>query len=157
MQAVLYSCGTIAQIIPLAIDANNPNANHVPTAVYGTFLALMCCAIILGCSVLPPEEVQRDDGTMIAEIPVMTYEEAIRGSIKCIMDWRLLLLVPGMMSTETHLVYLGVVNGKPSKVLKSSSQTNVTKDGTTTVVSVPSMASLPSYFLFRSISSSLGC
>ncbi|RFU30759.1 hypothetical protein B7463_g5580, partial [Scytalidium lignicola] len=111
MQVVLYTCSMIASIIPLAVDANNPNADHVPNAVYGTFVALMCCAVVLGCFVLPAEKIKRGDGTNIAKIPEMTFLEAIQGSIRCFKDWRLLLLVPGMMSTEIHLVYLGVING----------------------------------------------
>ncbi|KIW31474.1 pyrimidine utilization protein A [Cladophialophora immunda] len=111
MQVIIYTCSMVASIIPLAIDANDPSADRVPTAVYGTFVALMCCAVILGVFVLPAEKIKRSDGTDIARIPPMTFMAAIRGSIKCFKDWRLLLLVPGMMSSEIHLVYLGVANG----------------------------------------------
>ncbi|KAF2099337.1 hypothetical protein NA57DRAFT_74838 [Rhizodiscina lignyota] len=111
MQVVLYCCSFIASSIPLGIDAGNPDADSVPTAVYGTFVALMACAVVMGSFVLPPEKVQRDDGTTIAKIPDMTFKEAIIGAAKCFADWRLILLVPAMMSTEIHLVYLGVVNG----------------------------------------------
>src|ERR1700753_1864216 len=63
MQVVLYVCSFITSTIPLGLDAHNPLADSVPTAVHGTFVALMCCAVIMGCFVLPPDKVQRDDGT----------------------------------------------------------------------------------------------
>lgn len=114
MQIVHYICSFVASAIPLGIDAENAEANSVPTAVYGTFVALMCCAVIMGCFILPPEKVKRDDGTAIAAIPTMTFKEAFIGSIKSVADWRILLLVPALLSTEIHLVYLGVVNGRRS-------------------------------------------
>ncbi|OAA59178.1 Major facilitator superfamily domain, general substrate transporter [Niveomyces insectorum RCEF 264] len=105
-----YTLSCLASIIPLAIDATNPDADSVPVPVYGTFVALMGCAVIMGCFVLPPGKIKRDDGTAIATIPVMTLKEAVVGAAKCLLDWRLLLLIPSMIAAEIHLPFMGVTN-----------------------------------------------
>jgi len=111
VQVVLYMCSLFASTIPLAIDANSPDTDKVPTAVYATFVVLMASAVVLALFILPADKVRRDDGTKVAVMPKMTFKEAFQGSLVAFKDWRLLLLVPAMMSTEIHLVYIGVANG----------------------------------------------
>ncbi|RFU31710.1 hypothetical protein B7463_g4648, partial [Scytalidium lignicola] len=109
-QMLSFLCSMFSSIVPLAIDTNNLSASGVPPSVYITFIVLMALATILALFILPPEKVRRDDGSAIAIVPRASFLSNMKGLIKALMDVKLLLLVPGMLATEIHLVYLGSTN-----------------------------------------------
>ncbi|KIW23612.1 uncharacterized protein PV07_11799 [Cladophialophora immunda] len=110
MQVIKYGCSLVAATIPLAIDASNPKATSVPTAVYITFIILMSSAVVLGLFILPAEKIRRDDGTGIAVLPKLTFKDAMLGGFHTLADKRLLLLCPALICTAIHLVYCGIAN-----------------------------------------------
>ncbi|CZR54093.1 uncharacterized protein PAC_03976 [Phialocephala subalpina] len=100
----------IGGIIPLLIARNNDSDGGVPNAVYITFIVIMCLTAIAGLFILPPNKINRDDGSGVAEIKYRGLWVELKSNISSLMDVRLLIMIPCFLPAETYLVYLGSSN-----------------------------------------------
>ena len=100
----------IGDLIALIINRDSVEAAGVPTAFYIILLAMMGCACLLALTLRPPSKVFRDDGTQVATLHARSYKEELKANLDIFKDWRLLLMIPAFLPSETFLVYGGSVN-----------------------------------------------
>ncbi|EXJ75640.1 uncharacterized protein A1O5_00147 [Cladophialophora psammophila CBS 110553] len=100
----------IGGLIPLVINRNRTDVAGVPTAVYVIILAMMGVAGLLSFLLRDPWKIVRDDGTRLFTVKSRGWIEELKSNLEIFKDWKLLIMVPAFLPSETFLVYSGSVN-----------------------------------------------
>ena len=100
----------IGGLIPLIINRNSQEVAGVPVAVYIIILCMMGVACLIATGLRPPWKVIRGDGTQVATIRSRGFLEELKANVEVFKDWRLVLMIPAFLPSETFLVYGGSVN-----------------------------------------------
>lgn len=102
----------ISGIIPVIINRNTDTASGVPRSVYISFIVIMVIGGLLCLLLLRPQELTRDDESIVAVHPARGAWEELRSNLLVFTDPVLLMMVPAFLPSEGFLVYSGSVNGK---------------------------------------------
>lgn len=100
----------VGGLIVLIINRNRVDVAGVPTAVYATLIALMGVACLLSFFLRPPSKIIRDDGTQLFTIKSRGWKEELKSNLEIFKDWKLMIMIPAFLPSETFLVYSGSVN-----------------------------------------------
>jgi hypothetical protein len=100
----------IGGLIPLIINRDRVDVAGVPTAVYATIVALMGVAAAISFLLKDPSRIFREDGTRLFTVKSRGWIEELKSNLEIFKDWRLLIMVPAFLPSETFLVYSGSVN-----------------------------------------------
>lgn len=102
----------IGGIIPLIINRNRDVAAGVPRSVYIAFIVIMIFGGLLGLLLLRPQQLRRDDGSVVAVNPARGAWDELKSNLLIFTDPILLMMVPAFFPAECFLVYSGSVNGR---------------------------------------------
>ncbi|KAK2750125.1 hypothetical protein FQN57_004620 [Myotisia sp. PD_48] len=87
------------------------SAEGSPTPVYIAFIVLMCVAFfVVGFGLVKPSQVVRADGTHLAVFRQLTYKEEFAGIARVVRDWRVLVMLPVIFSSEMPLSIMPALN-----------------------------------------------
>lgn len=102
----------IGGIIPVIINKDKDIAAGVPRAVYITFIVIMVVGGLITLLLLRPQELKRDDGSVVALHPPRGAWEELKSNLLIFSDPVLLIMLPAFLPAEGFLVYSGSVNGR---------------------------------------------
>ncbi|EXJ85257.1 hypothetical protein A1O3_05932 [Capronia epimyces CBS 606.96] len=100
----------IGGFIPLIINRNKATSAGVPVVVYAVFIAMDIVAAVLAFTLQPPGKVIRKDGTNIADLKPRTLMQELVGNFEALKDWKLWIMLPAFLPSQSYLVYGGSVN-----------------------------------------------
>ncbi|KAF9082458.1 hypothetical protein BGX23_012448, partial [Mortierella sp. AD031] len=102
----IFNCGgVIGNIIPLAIQWNNPKAGGASTGSYAAFMTLMTIGSLISVFLLPTNKVFRADGSPVVKVSYSNPIGEFLAVIKLFSDWRMLCLVPMFFSSNWFYTY----------------------------------------------------
>ncbi|PVH97514.1 hypothetical protein DM02DRAFT_674063 [Periconia macrospinosa] len=100
----------IGGIIPVIINKDKDTAAGVPRAVYISFIVIMIVGGLITLLLLRPQELKRDDGSVVAVHPPRGAWEELKSNLLIFSDPVLLIMIPAFFPAEGFLVYSGSVN-----------------------------------------------
>lgn len=102
----------IGGIIPVIINRDSATVAGVPRSVYIAFIVIMILGGLCGLLLLRPQDLRRDDGSVVAVHPPRGVWEELKSNLMIFTDPVLLIMVPAFFPSEGFLVYSGSVNGE---------------------------------------------
>jgi hypothetical protein len=101
-QLFLLTVGsTVGALVVFGITVNITSISGVPTSVYITFIIIMASATLVSIvCIIPSEKIVREDGTHLAIFTASDFRTEIKGCIKLLQDWKIVLLIIPMAATE---------------------------------------------------------
>ncbi|KAI8065830.1 major facilitator superfamily domain-containing protein [Gongronella butleri] len=98
--------GTVGGAIALGNEwGSGGEANQVNTGTYIGFIVIMAFGAFLAITLLPAKKVLRDDGTPVSLHKYSNWKRETVEILKLIMDWRMIVLIPLMFSSNMFYTY----------------------------------------------------
>jgi hypothetical protein len=104
---VFVTAGYIATAYPEEKDKGSYATILMNMQALGSVIGGLLCLLLFR-----PQELTRDDGSIVAVHPARGAWEELRSNLLVFTDPVLLMMVPAFLPSEGFLVYSGSVNGK---------------------------------------------
>jgi hypothetical protein len=102
--------GVLGSLIPLGMNLTNNGTTGVSTGTYTVFVVIMAMGTVLCLLIAPPEKVVRKDGTKVEVHPNLGWKEEIKGVLRVVFEWRILVLIPAFLASNWFYAYQFGIN-----------------------------------------------
>ncbi|CAO3665628.1 unnamed protein product [Umbelopsis vinacea] len=102
--------GVLGSLIPLGMNLTNNGTTGVSTGTYTVFVVIMACGTVLCLLIAPPEKVVRKDGTKVEVHPNLGWKEELKGVLRVVFEWRILVLIPAFLASNWFYAYQFGIN-----------------------------------------------
>jgi hypothetical protein len=104
------ACGSmIGAIVAFGFNLHS-NGLGVPVSVYIVFIIIQSCSVGFAALLCPPDKLIRPEGTKVANFDQISIKHSLKGLIKVLQDWRILILLPAFFSVEAFVVFQSSLN-----------------------------------------------
>ncbi|KAF9205428.1 hypothetical protein BGZ59_000488 [Podila verticillata] len=109
----IFNCGgVLGNVIPLALQWNNPTATSASESAYIAYMVIMVLGAFLTILLLPTSKVFRKDGSNVVKVRYSSPISELKSVFALFKDWRMLALIPMFFASNWVYTYqFTAVNG----------------------------------------------